>query len=69
MEADKFSSIAGRYDLANSVLSFGRHRRWKKRLVEAAGIQSGERILDLCSERAMSPFWRQKMGDGGSDGR
>ena len=49
MEADKFSSIAGRYDLANSVLSFGRHRRWKKRLVEAAGIQSGERILDLCS--------------------
>ncbi len=49
MEADKFSFIAGRYDLANAVLSFSRHRRWKRRLIEAAGIKNGERILDLCA--------------------
>ncbi|MBI5147898.1 MAG: ubiquinone/menaquinone biosynthesis methyltransferase [Parcubacteria group bacterium] len=49
MEADKFSSIAERYDLANFVLSFGRHFSWKKRLVEAAEIGSGERVLDLCA--------------------
>lgn len=49
MEADKFSSIAKRYDLANSVLSFGAHRCWKRRLAARAAVKEGERVLDLCA--------------------
>ena len=56
-----FGTIARRYDLLNDVMSAGLHRRWKRRLVELAGVGrvpshgavSGDaaynkRILDLC---------------------
>jgi len=42
-----FSTIADRYDLITRLLSFGRDRRWKARLVDLAGIQPGTRALDL----------------------
>lgn len=42
-----FATIAGRYDLITRVLSFGRDRRWKVRLVDLAGIRPGGRVLDL----------------------
>jgi demethylmenaquinone methyltransferase/2-methoxy-6-polyprenyl-1,4-benzoquinol methylase len=44
-----FSSIAPRYDLLNSILSFGLHKRWKKRAVREAGLKEGNSALDLCS--------------------
>ncbi len=43
-----FSDIARRYDLLNDVQSFGLHRRWKRRVVELADVQPGQRALDLC---------------------
>jgi len=43
-----FSEIASRYDLANDVLSFGMHRRWRKNCVKLAGVNPGSRVLDLC---------------------
>ncbi len=43
-----FASIAGRYDLANSVLSGGIHHLWKRRTA-AAIPQSAKRVLDLCT--------------------
>jgi len=53
-----FATIARRYDLLNDVMSAGRHRMWKRRLVEmaqavpeAAGNPSGMpalQVLDLC---------------------
>lgn len=46
---DLFGRIAGRYDLTNDVMSFGLHRRWKDRLVELAGLEPGQRVLDLAA--------------------
>jgi demethylmenaquinone methyltransferase/2-methoxy-6-polyprenyl-1,4-benzoquinol methylase len=45
---DLFASIARRYDLLNDLQSFGLHRLWKRRVVELAKVQSGNRALDLC---------------------
>ena len=42
-----FGQIAPRYDLATVVLSYGRDRHWKRRLVELADVAEGERALDL----------------------
>jgi demethylmenaquinone methyltransferase / 2-methoxy-6-polyprenyl-1,4-benzoquinol methylase len=43
-----FARIAPRYDLLNDLQSFGLHRWWKRRVVELARPQSGERGLDIC---------------------
>ena len=43
-----FTRIAPRYDLMNDLQSFGLHRIWKRRVVELAAVQSGNRALDLC---------------------
>jgi ubiquinone/menaquinone biosynthesis C-methylase UbiE len=43
-----FSRIAPRYDLLNDLQSFGLHRYWKRRLIEMACPQPGQRALDLC---------------------
>jgi demethylmenaquinone methyltransferase/2-methoxy-6-polyprenyl-1,4-benzoquinol methylase len=45
---DLFASIARRYDLLNDLQSFGLHRLWKRRVVELAKVQPGNRALDLC---------------------
>jgi demethylmenaquinone methyltransferase/2-methoxy-6-polyprenyl-1,4-benzoquinol methylase len=47
-----FSSIAPSYDLNNTLLSFGLHHYWKRLAVRKAGIQEGDRVLDLCSGTA-----------------
>lgn len=46
--SDLFASIAPRYDLINDLQSFGLHRLWKKRVIQLARPQPGERALDLC---------------------
>jgi demethylmenaquinone methyltransferase/2-methoxy-6-polyprenyl-1,4-benzoquinol methylase len=45
---DLFASIARRYDLLNDLQSFGLHRLWKRRVVNLAKVQTGNRALDLC---------------------
>lgn len=42
-----FHTIADRYDLITVLLSFGRDRAWKRRLIDEASIESGDRGLDL----------------------
>jgi demethylmenaquinone methyltransferase/2-methoxy-6-polyprenyl-1,4-benzoquinol methylase len=42
-----FATIAPRYDLITRLLSFGRDQRWKRSLIELAGIDRGHRVLDL----------------------
>jgi ubiquinone/menaquinone biosynthesis methyltransferase len=42
-----FATIADRYDLITRLLSFGRDRRWKARLVDLGDVQLGTRALDL----------------------
>lgn len=42
-----FATIADRYDLITVLLSFGRDRHWKRRLVSLVDPRSGALVLDL----------------------
>ena len=44
-----FARVAGRYDLANRLLSAGIDRRWRKAAVQMAQAQAEDRILDVCA--------------------
>jgi demethylmenaquinone methyltransferase/2-methoxy-6-polyprenyl-1,4-benzoquinol methylase len=44
-----FATIADRYDLITSVLSYGQDARWKAKLVSLADVRRGERALDLAA--------------------
>ena len=61
-----FDSVAPKYDLMNDVLSGGLHRAWKAYTVAVAGVQPGDRVLDVAGgtgdlARAFAP----KVGDTG----
>lgn len=43
-----FSAIARRYDLLNSLLSFGLHKRWKRYAADCAAPPAGGAALDVC---------------------
>jgi demethylmenaquinone methyltransferase/2-methoxy-6-polyprenyl-1,4-benzoquinol methylase len=45
--AEMFDGVADRYDLTNTVLSFGQDRGWRRATRAAAGLRSGERVLDV----------------------
>jgi demethylmenaquinone methyltransferase / 2-methoxy-6-polyprenyl-1,4-benzoquinol methylase len=45
--AGVFSSVAGRYDLMNDLMSGGLHRVWKRFAVELCGVREGARVLDV----------------------
>src|SRR5690348_13972475 len=42
-----FTSVAGKYDLMNDLMSFGVHRLWKRLFVGTSGVRPGDRVLDL----------------------
>lgn len=42
-----FAAIADRYDFITVVLSFGRDRAWKRRLIREARVTRGEHVVDL----------------------
>ncbi|HEX9093225.1 MAG TPA: ubiquinone/menaquinone biosynthesis methyltransferase [Coriobacteriia bacterium] len=44
-----FSTIAGRYDLLNSLTSLGMHGRWRRRCVREAALEPGCAVLDLAA--------------------
>ena len=46
---EMFSGIAERYDLLNDVLSFHRHKAWRKYAVRVSGIRPGDSALDVCT--------------------
>ncbi|NJC64337.1 demethylmenaquinone methyltransferase [Planosporangium flavigriseum] len=45
--AAMFDGVAKRYDLTNTVLSFGRDRGWRRATRLALDLKPGERVLDL----------------------
>jgi len=62
-----FSAIAGRYDLANSVLSFGIHHLWRRALIRQIKIAQNNAALDLCTGTAdlvkpLSKLFKQVVG-------
>jgi demethylmenaquinone methyltransferase/2-methoxy-6-polyprenyl-1,4-benzoquinol methylase len=44
----QFDRIAFRYDLSNDLISFGMHRLWKERAIEALQVKAGGTYLDVC---------------------
>lgn len=47
-----FNSIAGKYDLMNSLLSFGLHHYWKRKAVGELALKTGNRVIDVCGGTA-----------------
>jgi demethylmenaquinone methyltransferase / 2-methoxy-6-polyprenyl-1,4-benzoquinol methylase len=47
--AAMFDAIAPRYDLLNHLLSVGLDRRWRARAVDELSLETGARVLDLCT--------------------
>jgi demethylmenaquinone methyltransferase/2-methoxy-6-polyprenyl-1,4-benzoquinol methylase len=61
-----FASIAGRYDTANTVMSFGAHHRWRRALVKWSGVRPGERVLDCATGTGDLAFlFSAAVGSGG----
>jgi demethylmenaquinone methyltransferase/2-methoxy-6-polyprenyl-1,4-benzoquinol methylase len=44
-----FSSIAGRYDRANTIMSGGVHHLWRRAAVRWSGAKSGDAVLDCAT--------------------
>lgn len=58
-----FTGIAGRYDRANDVLSFGVHRRWRRAAVRASAAKAGDAVLDLATGTGDLAFaFRRRVG-------
>jgi len=61
-----FTSLAGRYDLLNSVLSQGQDRRWRRRAAQLTRAQPGDRVLDVCAGTgALAAILRSRVAPGG----
>ncbi|ADC51129.1 ubiquinone/menaquinone biosynthesis methyltransferase [Alkalihalophilus pseudofirmus OF4] len=43
-----FESIYKRYDMMNSVISFQRHKAWRKDTMKRMKVQPGDHALDVC---------------------
>jgi len=52
--AAMFDGVARRYDLTNTILSFGQDRRWRRHTREALGLRAGERVLDVAAGTGVS---------------
>ncbi len=47
-----FDTVARRYDLLNSLLSFGMHHLWKRAAVRLMHLKAGDRVIDVCGGTA-----------------
>jgi demethylmenaquinone methyltransferase/2-methoxy-6-polyprenyl-1,4-benzoquinol methylase len=62
-----FSSVAESYDLMNDLMSFGIHRRWKRFVVNLAGVRAGQQVLDLAGGSGdLTRQFVRRTGDRGS---
>jgi demethylmenaquinone methyltransferase/2-methoxy-6-polyprenyl-1,4-benzoquinol methylase len=43
-----FNSVAPRYDLMNTLLSFGIHHLWKRTAIKVLGVNPGDWVIDVC---------------------
>ncbi|GAB11766.1 demethylmenaquinone methyltransferase [Gordonia araii NBRC 100433] len=60
--ASMFDGVAKRYDLTNTILSFGQDRRWRAATRRALGLRRGEVALDLAAGTAVSTVELGKSG-------
>ena len=43
-----FNRIAQKYDLMNTILSFGIHYLWKRIAIDVLNLKAGDRVIDVC---------------------
>jgi demethylmenaquinone methyltransferase/2-methoxy-6-polyprenyl-1,4-benzoquinol methylase len=61
-----FTSVAGKYDLMNDLMSAGMHRIWKRYAVSISGVRTGQHVLDVAGGSAdMSRLFLNKVGANG----
>jgi demethylmenaquinone methyltransferase/2-methoxy-6-polyprenyl-1,4-benzoquinol methylase len=60
--AEMFDGVAKRYDLTNTVLSFGQDRLWRRATRAALGLRPGERVLDVGAGTGVSTEELQRSG-------
>ncbi len=61
-----FGAIAHRYDLLNSLLSLGLHKRWKRYAIQLVDVPPGGLALDVCCGTGDLVFLlKQRLGPGG----
>lgn len=64
--AEVFHSVADRYNLMNDLMSAGLHRVWKRFAIEASGVRSGGKVLDIAGGTGdLSALFLQKVGKSG----
>ena len=64
--AGVFTSVAGKYDVMNDLMSMGLHRIWKRFAVELSSVRKGQRVLDVAGGSAdLSRLFLKKTGDSG----
>ncbi len=62
-----FSRISRRYDLANTLLSFGAHHLWRQKAVQLAAPKKDARVLDLaCGTGDFAIAFAKAIGDQGN---
>lgn len=57
-----FDGVAARYDLTNTVLSFGQDRSWRRATRAALELEAGDVVLDLAAGTAVSTLELAKSG-------
>ena len=46
---EMFDRISGVYDRMNQVMTAGLHHRWRSRAADLAGVEAGDRVLDVAT--------------------
>ncbi len=65
--AEVFTSVAGKYDLMNDLMSLGIHRAWKRYFVGTAQVKRGDRVLDLAGGTGdIAALLKPRVGSEGS---
>lgn len=57
-----FNDVGEKYDLTNTVISFGQDRRWRRRTRERLNLRPGEKVLDVAAGTAVSTVELAKSG-------
>jgi demethylmenaquinone methyltransferase/2-methoxy-6-polyprenyl-1,4-benzoquinol methylase len=62
-----FTSVAGKYDLMNDLMSLGIHRLWKRYFTGTAQVKRGDRVLDLAGGTGdIAALLKDRVGKTGS---
>jgi demethylmenaquinone methyltransferase/2-methoxy-6-polyprenyl-1,4-benzoquinol methylase len=64
--AGVFTSVAGKYDVMNDLMSAGLHRIWKRYAISVSGVRAGQRVLDVAGGSAdLSRLFLKQVGSTG----